>query len=473
MKAAILRGEPEVVAAGPRGSAKTLSIADMLLRFAMEYPGMTQRWGRLDRTRMSETVLKTFETEVLPAYPTITFKGPDRASREGYEFPNGSTIILHGIRDIEAMKSMQADVWWPNEASELPEGHWEDLGATARAQRYSTCPFRVKITDINPMPPAHWTNQRCPPVPESLYPRVLDDGTQMGKWMNLERYANVCAYNRGIFDFTKHKARKILFFHPENPGYWDYFNWQWTAKGLEYVQKQLGRFTGSRRARYLEGRPSAEEGIVFDEFERDTHVIHVGADGLFPKGWPKDWPVWEAYDPGYRHPCAVLFIGISPSNQPYVIDEIWGPKINIERLGPMIQEKEKKYRIVARLADPKGANQATQISNGETAMSYMRNKFGLHYSPWKGKMGRVVQEQVDMARIWLVRQPCLQVFDTCEGFIENIESWQNKDTKDGELIEGDDRYEDRNNDTLDAWIGIVMENPRFEVSASGIFRGQQ
>ena len=452
---AIKRGERECLAVGPRGSGKTLLIGDMCLRFALQYPGMTIRWGRLDRTRMDETVLKTFEEEVLPAYPQIKFPSVKRSQREGYEFPNGSRITIHGLRDIETMKSMAADLWWVNEPSELPEGHWEDIGATGRKQRFGVTPFRVKIGDVNPMPPAHWTNTRCPHVPESLYPKVLDDGTRMREWFPPEKWAAVTRYN--LAPIGDARCRKVLFFHVENPGYWNFDAYDWEPPGLEYVQKELGRYTGSRRARWLEGRPSAEEGVVFDDFNREKHLIEP-----FANGWPADWPVWMAYDPGYRHPCAVLFVGIAPNGQPFIIDEIWGPRINIKDLGPMILAKQAKYRIIRRLADPKGADQATQLSNGKTAMSYMREEFGLYFEPWKAKSGRVVQDQVEAARVWLVQDEPLQVFDTCVGFISNIESWQNKVNKDGTEPEGDESYEDRNNDCIDPWLGIVADGPKFD-----------
>lgn len=461
MYSAIMRGESEILAFGPRGSGKTLFIADMCFRFAMKYPGMTQRWGRLDKTRMSESVLKTFEEEVLPAYPGIKFQGPNREGRHGYDLPNGSCIIIHGLRDETTLKSMAADLWWANEPSELPEGIWEEIGGTSRAQRFTVCPFRVKIGDINPMPPAHWTNKRCAPVPDEIYPSVHDDGTRYAEWFPPEKYAMAMRYNlRPLGDF---KTRKILFFHVENPGYWDDQRYDWKAPGIEYIRSKLATMTGSRRSRYLEGRPAAEEDVVFPEFNRKTH--------LCPRFmWPPDWPVWCAYDPGYRHPCAVDFVGIAPNGQPHFVDEVHGAGIDIDALGPRIQAKATKYRVVSWLADPKGANQGTQIANGKTAMQYMRDKFGLHFQPWPGKVGKIVQDHVELLRQWLVMPNPLQIFDDCPGIINNFESWTNKKTATGELPEGDDRYVDLDNDGLDGLMGIVATNPVFAQPKIGMVR---
>lgn len=458
---AIMRGEPEITVYGGRGTGKTVFLADMCFRFAWKYPGMTQRWGRMIREDMTESVLKTFETEVLPTYPGIKFSGPDRSGRKGYELPNGSNIIIHGLRDIEKVKSMQADLWWVNECGELPQGHWEEIGGTSRAARFGACPFRVKIGDHNPMPPAHWTNMRSPPVPDDVYPRVLDDGTRYREWFPPEKYAEVMKYNlRSLGEF---KTRKVLFFRVENPGYWNDQTYDWHPNGIEYVRKQLATMTGSRRSRYLEERPAAEEDVVFPEFSRKDHCISRFA-------WPKDWPVWCAYDPGHRHPCAVLFIGLAPNGQPYVVDEIHGSGIGIDKLGPRIQQKAAKYRIVRWLADPEGANQGTQISNGETAMVYMRKNFQLHFQPWQRKRGKVVQDHVELFRTWLTMALPLQVFNDCVGFINNMESWMNKQSSTGELPEGDDRYVDLNNDAIDCALGICVDRPVFDMLRGTVSR---
>ena len=463
MKAAILRGEPEILAYGNRGSGKTLGICDLLLHFAVQFPGMTQRWGRIDRTRMDETVLKTFEEEVLPCYPKIKAYGSSRAAREGYEI-NGSTIMIHGIRDLETTKSMAADIWWPNEATELTETHWDALGANAREQRFSKFRFQCRISDINPMPPNHWTNTRCPPVPPDLYPKVMDDGTRMPEWMDPKRYARVCAYNNASFDWSKYRTRKILFFHPENPGYWDYFNWAWKRPGLAYVQKELGRYTGTMRARWLEGRPAADEGTVFGgDFDREKHVIDP-----FPVPW--EWPVWLAYDPGYAHPAAAVFVAVANNGQLFIVDEIHGRGIDLQRMSHLIKEKAQKYNVVRWLTDPRGANQKRQESGGRSVREILAADYDLYFSNWKAAEGAGKQSQVEAIRSNLLCRRPLQVFETCTGTIGEFESWKNAMNTKGELLAGDDKYEDSGNDSMDALGGIIADNPTFKQARSEVVK---
>jgi hypothetical protein len=210
------------------------------------------------------------------------------------------------------------------------------------------------------------------------------------------------------------------------------------------------------KARYLEGRPVAIDGAVYGEdFDREIHVIDP-----FPEGWPRDWPVYVAYDPGFRHPCAVDFVGIAPNNQPYFIDEIHEPGIGIDQLGPRIKEKAAKYNVVDWLDDPFGANQESQIGNGITVRDYMRRKFNLYFRPWQEAKGPAKCSLVEQLRAWLLKPDPLKIFDTCPGIISNFESWMNKVNKDGTIPEGDERYEDRNNDGLDGLMGIVALNPQ-------------
>lgn len=422
----------------------------------LRYPGMTQVWTRSDRTRLTDSVLRVFEDEVLGRQHPL-HKGQVRLNRHSYSYPNGSLIILQGLDDEERQKSVGADVLWVNEPTEITLDRLEELLASQRETLSTSCPFKLFVGDHNPAPPNHWTNTETLPLPDELYPGVKDDGTRMGEWFTPEMYRKVLEYN------TTDQGRRfhrIQTFHPDNWGYWDWDIWGWKRPGLRYVQDVLGRYRGSRRAKYLEGRPAAEEDVVFPEFEKKTHVIPRFPRTIQnPDGWPKGWPVWCLYDPGFRHPCAVNFVGIAPNERPYFVDEIHGAGINIDELGPRIQQKAAKYRMVGWLADPKGADQKLQLSNGKTAMDYMREKFGLHFHPWPGKRGRVVQDQVELLRHWLVMPEPLQIFDDCPGIISNFETWKNKKAPNGELPEGDDRYEDKNNDGIDGLLGLVASRP--------------
>lgn len=448
-------GTPEILLYGARGTSKTVILCDILHRSQMQFPGMVQLWTRSARTLLTDAALKTFETEILPMWPGNSFGGKSRESRNSYHYPNTSQTILQGLDDPQRQRSVGADTAWVNEPTEITESQWEEIGGSLRERMGMAQVPSVLLGDINPAPPSHWTNTRCEPFPTRLYPRVprvedMRDSLTPAMYQEIQEYnlAPLCA---------PYKTKKIVFTFADNPGYWDTDAWDWWPGGLKYARDRLGPQTGSRRARYLEGRPVAEEGVVFDDFDRDRHVIPrfeipSGVDG---------WPVWCAYDPGYRHPCAVDFVAIAPNGQPFFVDEIHAPLIRIEDLGPRIVEMARKYNVVRWLDDPRGANQATQVANGITARDFMR-RFGLHFHPWKASEGPAKQAQVEALREWLNRDKPLQIFEDCHGIISNFETWKNKMNRAGELVEGDERYEDRNNDGIDGLMGIVADKPVYD-----------
>lgn len=462
-EASVFRGEPAIVWRGGRGAAKTLSLCDFFHRWAVMYPGMTQVWCRWERSKMTDTVLSTFEDEILGiGHPLRT--GRSREDRKGYEYPNGSRIILLGVRDDpDATKSMNADLFWFNECGQIPQQIWEDAGGAARERSVGSFPYKLKVGDVNPMPPGHWTNSLAAPFPKHLYPPVpTGDGSDFAKLLTPDIYMGTQLYNFTPLDRKKHKIKLIQGYMADNPRYWCLDPWGFHPPGLKYVQDQLGMMSHNRKASWMCGCPTAQENVVYPEFDRNRHVIHVGFDGLFPAGWPKDWPVWVAYDPGYAHPCAVIFWGVSTNGQHYIVDEIHGGGIDIDTLATKIWEKSRKYRIVRWLSDPRGANQRTQIAKGETVMGYMRRVHQLNFQPWKAASGKDIQDQVEAVRVLLLGPKPLQVFDGCVGTIGEFESWRNKINASGELAVGDDAYERDGNDAMDAIRGIVADAPVYE-----------
>lgn len=461
LKAHVTAGTPELINVGPRGCGKTLGIAHMLYSLGMEYSNLTQVWIGRTRTLLTTNVIGTFEDEVLGLGHPLR-GGRSREDRAGYDLGNGSRVWLLGMDGMHRLKGVNPDIVWANECDQFTEAEWEEFGAANR-QRAVPCRFgnQVIIGDHNPAPLSHWTNKRAKRLPPELYPRVLDDGERMRDWFTQEMYENVYAQNLEPLDRTKHLTKCIRWFHADNPGYWNFYAWDWLPAGRKYITEKLGRLGTNRKARYLEGRPVSQEGVVFEEFNREHHVIPP-----FKAGWPADWPVWCGYDPGFSHPAAVVFWGVAPNGQHYVVDEIHGSGIDIDELGPRIKAKAKKYRVVAWLDDPRGANQRTQIAHGKTVRDYMREHFQLHFRPWQAAEGKGKQAQVEAVRALLLKpKQRLQIFETCPGVIEEFETWKNKTDARGELAAGDDAYEDRHNDAMDAIMGIVADNPRHKQSA--------
>lgn len=219
----------EVCLEGPARSAKTTACLWKLLICAAKYTGMRGAILRKTRTSLSTTVLVTWEDQVLPdSGPLAGVKrGPNRLQRQDYRFPNGSVIEVHGLDQVSRLMSGEYDVIYIPEANEITLDDYER--AMTRLSHY-VMPYQQIITDLNPQFPQHWLHQRC------------DAGT-----VTLLRAS-----------------------HKDNPALWD--GAAWTARGTDYIFGTLGKLTGVRRKRLLEGVRAAAEGLVYDAYDPEIHL---------------------------------------------------------------------------------------------------------------------------------------------------------------------------------------------------------
>jgi phage terminase large subunit len=203
-----------------------------------------------------------FEKSVLPPGSPV-LGGPDRANRTRYNYPNGSEVVLGSLDEISRIMSSQYDALFANEATELTENEWETLLTRLRngrlRDRQSGEVWHQALADCNPSHPLHWLKLRC---------------------------------DRGQMEYIASQ-------HDDNP-----------ACTPEYVQR-LSELTGVRRKRLYEGLWCAAEGLVYDNWDRDVHVID-------PFPIPQGWPRLRAIDFGFRAALACLWLALSPDGTLYV-----------------------------------------------------------------------------------------------------------------------------------------------------------
>jgi len=218
----------ELLIEGPAGTGKTYSILAFLHMLAADYPNMRQLWCRATRVALTESILATFEREILPADGMERIaRGASRKHRSGYVYPNGSEIVLSGTDDPVRIGSTAWDMIYVNEAIEQEEEIWDTLGT--RLNRPGSDPrFGYLIGDTNPGDPASWLNRRC------------EDG-RTARWQ------------------TTHEANPAM-----------HGGMGWTPDGVVYMER-LGKLRGTRRKRLLEGLWAAGEGQWFSTFS-DQHV---------------------------------------------------------------------------------------------------------------------------------------------------------------------------------------------------------
>ena len=221
---------------------------------AADYPGLRILICRATRASLTESVLVTYEQEILHADGMEAIAaGCLRRVRQSYLYPHGSEIVVGGLDRPAKIFSTSWDLIYVNEAIEVTEDAWEALASRLRRPGRAAW-LGYMIGDTNPGDPAHWLRRRA-----------IDGHTAL--WDTL---------------------------HAANPRL--HTGRTWTREGLAYLQ-QLQRLTGSRRKRLLDGLWAAGEGAWFDGFDATTHVSDA-AD------YSRDLPVYLAIDSG-PHSAAV------------------------------------------------------------------------------------------------------------------------------------------------------------------------
>lgn len=281
--------EAEVLLSGPAGSGKTLVWLAKVLTLAGKYPGSRILIVRKTRESLTESVLVTWERDILGADHHILTRNPTlRRVRQSYDCGNGSVVVVGGLDKPDKVLSSEWDLIYAPEATDLTLIDWETLGGRLRA---GAVPFQQLAGDCNPTTPTHW-----------LYKR----------------------YQKRLV--TLYSSR-----HQDNPRYFSRAANDWTAAGREYVLGRLGRMTGARRKRFLEGLWAAAEGLVFDGYDPAVH--------LHPKGWRPEphWPRVWGIDWGFTNPTVLQFWAIDPDGRMHLYREFYRTHTRSETLAKWVR----------------------------------------------------------------------------------------------------------------------------------------
>lgn len=281
---------PEILLTGPAGTGKTLALLSRLHRTCRKYPGSRMLIVRKTRASLTESALVTFERDVLGVGHAVLSPPILRRVRQSYAYPNGSEIIVAGMDKPDRVLSSEYDLIYVQEATELSLEDWETLLGRLRN---GAMPYQQMLADCNPTTPTHWLHRRS---------QTKDSGG------------------------TLPLLRMIPTAHRDNPRWWA--NGDWTDEGRMYLSR-LDRLTGPRRKRFLEGVWSQAEGLVFEDWNPDIHLI----DKFDP---PRDWSRHWTVDFGFRHPFVLQCWATDPDGRMYLYREIYRTETLVEDHARMI-----------------------------------------------------------------------------------------------------------------------------------------
>jgi hypothetical protein len=302
----------EVLLEGPAGTGKTRSLLEYVNFLCEKYEGIRVLILRQTRESLTESVLVTFEQEVLwPGHPAI-HGSASRNTRQNYQYPNGSHIVVGGLDKPEKTFSTQYDVIAVFEAREIGGDTWEWL---ARANRNFKMPWQMRIADTNPAGEFHWLNTHFPQGFREVPERHTTD-----------------------------KRVRLLSRHEDNPVYWDHETEEWTREGQSYVNEILNNLTGARRANLYEGKWASEEGVIFEQWDPSVHI--VDAEETPEMKWH-----FASYDKGLRHPGTLQIWGVRDDAM-YLLREIYQTNQNQDWWAERVMEAHRDFSLQALVCDP-------------------------------------------------------------------------------------------------------------------------
>ena len=244
-------------------------------------PGLRALVVRKTHVSLTETGLVTYKTHVAAealATGIVHWYGGSGDKPPAYIYSNGSTIAVGGMDKPTKIMSSEYDIVYVQEATELTITDWESITTRLRNGAIS---FQQLVADCNPQQPSHWLKKRC------------DEGT------------TVMLYGR----------------HEDNPRLFD-LQGSVTVAGAEYISK-LDALTGVRKLRLRHGQWAAAEGIIYEEWRPEVHLVDRK---VLPATWDRIWGV----DFGYTNPFVWQMWAIDPDGRLWLEKEIYRSKALVE-----------------------------------------------------------------------------------------------------------------------------------------------
>lgn len=306
--------DDEVLISGPAGTGKSRACLEKLHFILLAVPGVKALAVRKTMVSLSATGMQTFKEHVAAqsiAAGHVRFFSGNRTEPAAWLYTNGSKMVVGGLDNPMKIMSTEYDLIYIQEANEVSLTDWESC--TSRL-RNGVLPYQQLLADCNPDSEHHW-----------LYLR----------WQNPE------------------SALKMLHAkHTDNPLYYNVETGEYTDKGKAYVLGKLARLTGVRRARLYEGRWATAEGVIFENYDPQFHLVDRFE---IPGDWPRYWSI----DFGLTHPFVCQWWAEDPDGRLFRYREI--------HMRGRIVEEHARDMLLASTRRVKGPV-STKYGNGEAVL---------------------------------------------------------------------------------------------------------
>lgn len=392
---------PVILLTGGSGGGKSRCGYEKLHAFMLRYPNAQGLILRKDKTSLKNSVLINYDTQIIRNDKRIVKK----ISNSRYEYWNGSKIAWAGMIDQkqkEALKSIGqtggVDFCVMEEANAFLE---EDFNMVLTRMRGTAAPWTQVILLTNPDKPAHWINMR------------------------LIKGGEASVY------FSKAEDNPTL---PQS-----YFEALDKLTGVDYKRYRLGMWVKA-------------EGVIYEDFNAEIHVID---DSFLLPELRFYSNFWGGADSNYTKPRAGLVFLEDKDGNSIVWDEFYEEKTGPEMLRDWYVQKSRECQHQIMIYHDPADPQAIDIINAgagiscDKALNPVIPGINLVAGKFKNKK--------------------LFIHKRCVNLISELESYAWKKGKEGEVIEKNNTVQDHACFIGDTMIETVKGKKRIADIKNGEF----
>lgn len=379
---------------GGIGTGKSLSLISKALFHSQETPGNLGVIVRKNYTDLRNSTIRDFET--------YTGVKVNESTHEA-KLPNSSSILfIHGDV-LDSLKNINCGFFGLEQAEEFPDSTtWDFLIMRLRRQ----CKFRTGFLIAN----ANGHNW--------IWKKFIENGVPP---------------NHTLVQARTHEFADIL--------------------PPDYITNLEANLPKKLFARYVLNSHEEAEGLVYDEFRADKHVVH-------PFVIPDTWERGLVLDHGHRNPTAILWYAIDHDGNVYLYRE------HYEKEQPISYHAEKVKLvddIKAGIADPSIFSKTMQKAGKVYSIADEYAEFGINLSP-----AAKSEEVAAIARVnEFLKSGRLKVFSSLKNTIWEVENWKWKARKPSDSSNYKEEPEDKDNHAADCikyLIATRFEKPEAETA---------
>ena len=316
------------IVGGTYDAGKTFGSIAYMDAFAWKNPGARMTFVHRSLNRVYRNIVPTFEKFIGYKPTSRDHPNPTPVTRYGgerpefFEYANGTRIYMNGLDQPNNLLSDFFDAGFVNQAELVPFDAWDELTARV-SERAGISPIAVLLGDCNPNVKHHWIRQQAKDNKLDYFRMSFLDNPEIIPDQDSERLID---FKRKFENEPDKKLIKTIE---------DLF----TDSGWRRVQK-LMNLEGLRFKRGFLGVWGGDEGLVFEKFDPETHII----DGTVEATIMPNWKRYLSVDWGFRNPSSVIWWARTPDDRLYAYKEIYKTGLTKPELIQLIKDNcDKRY----------------------------------------------------------------------------------------------------------------------------------